>query len=81
MQKTLGALITTLRRARGLTQTEMCDRLSHVVGMVQPQLSEIENDNMLPNAGQLEHILRALQATDKDSQRCRDLAAAVVLRG
>ena len=80
MSKTLGELIGTLRKSRGLTQIELCERLAHVVGMVQPQLSEIENDNMLPIAGQLEHILRALQATDKDSQRCRDLAASVVLR-
>lgn len=80
MVTSLGEMITMLRRAKGLTQIELCQRLTHVVGIVQPQLSEIENDNMLPNAGQLEHILRALQATDKDSQRCRDLAAAVVLR-
>ena len=80
MSKTLGELIGTLRKSRGLTQIELCERLAHVVGMVQPQLSEIERDNMLPNAGQLEHILRALQATDKDSQRCRALAASVVLR-
>ena len=80
MQKTLGALITTLRKARGMTQIELCQRLAHVVGMVQPQLSQIENDYMLPNAGQLEHILRALEVTDHDKRRCRDLAAAVVVR-
>ena len=80
MQKTLGALITTLRKSRGMTQIELCQRLAHVVGMVQPQLSQIENDYMLPNAGQLEHILRALEATDQDKRRCRDLAAALVVR-
>ncbi len=80
MDQTLGALIETLRKARGLTQIEMCQRMKHVVGMVQPQLSNIENDYMLPNAGQLEHILRALETTDQDKQRCRDLAAAVVVR-
>ena len=80
MQKTLGALIATLRKARGMTQIELCQRLAHVVGMVQPQLSNIENDYMLPNAGQLEHILRALEVTDQDRRRCRDLAADVVVR-
>ena len=80
MQKTLGALITTLRKSRGMTQIELCQRLAHVVGMVQPQLSQIENDYMLPNAGQLEHILRALEVTDMDKRRCRDLAAALVVR-
>ncbi len=80
MQKTLGALIGTLRKSRGMTQIELCQRLAHVVGMVQPQLSQIENDAMLPNAGQLEHILRALEVTDQDKRRCRDLAAAVVVR-
>jgi len=80
MQKTLGALVATLRRSRGMTQIELCQRLAHVVGMVQPQLSQIENDYMLPNAGQLEHILRALEATDQDKRRCRDLAAALVVR-
>ena len=80
MQKTLGALIATLRKSRGMTQIELCQRLAHVVGMVQPQLSQIENDYMLPNAGQLEHILRALEATDQDTRRCRDLAAALVVR-
>jgi len=80
MQKTLGALIATLRKSRGMTQIELCQRLAHVVGMVQPQLSQIENDYMLPNAGQLEHILRALEVTDMDKRRCRDLAAALVVR-
>tara|TARA_Y100000401_G_C8320883_1_gene225169 strand:+ start:1880 stop:2125 length:246 start_codon:yes stop_codon:yes gene_type:complete len=80
MQKTLGALIATLRKSRGMTQIELCQRLAHVVGMVQPQLSQIENDYMLPNAGQLEHILRALEVTDQDKRRCRDLAAALVVR-
>ena len=80
MQKTLGELIATLRRSRGMTQIELCQRLAHVVGMVQPQLSQIENDYMLPNAGQLEHILRALEVTDMDKRRCRDLAAALVVR-
>ena len=80
MQKTLGALVATLRRSRGMTQIELCQRLAHVVGMVQPQLSQIENDYMLPNAGQLEHILRALEVTDQDRRRGRDLAAAVVVR-
>ena len=80
MEKTLGALVATLRRSRGMTQIELCQRLAHVVGMVQPQLSQIENDYMLPNAGQLEHILRALEVTDQDRRRCRDLAADVVVR-
>ena len=80
MSKTLGALIATLRKSRGMTQIELCQRLAHVVGMVQPQLSQIENDYMLPNAGQLEHILRALEVTDMDKRRCRDLAAALVVR-
>ena len=80
MQKTLGAVIAPLRKARGMTQIELCQRLAHVVGMVQPQLSNIENDFMLPNAGQLEHILRALEVSDQDKRRCRDLAAAVVVR-
>lgn len=80
MEKTLGSLITLLRKSRGLTQAELCQRMAHVVGMVQPQLSNIENDYMLPNAGQLEHILRALEVTDQDRRRCRDLAAAVVVR-
>jgi transcriptional regulator with XRE-family HTH domain len=80
MADSLGQLLITLRHARGLTQMELCARVSHVVGLVQPQISELENDNMSPNAGQLEHIMRALEATDQDRRRCRDLAAADVVR-
>ena len=80
MAESLGHLLVTLRHARGLTQMELCARVSHVVGLVQPQISELEHDNMVPNAGQLEHIMRALEATDQDRRRCRDLAAAGVVR-
>ncbi len=77
----LGDLVTMLRNARGLSQAELSARLGHVRGMSQPVISRIETGDYLPDSGQLEALLRALEATPLDSKHARELAfAAVVVR-
>lgn len=77
----LGDLVVTLRRARGLSQTELSARLGHVRGMSQPVISRIETGEYLPDSGQFEALLRALEVTDLDAKHARELAfAAVVVR-
>lgn len=50
-----GAFIRSLRRSRGLSQTE----LARVVGIDQPNLSAYENDRQLPSADMLNKIVVA----------------------
>lgn len=50
-----GAFIRSVRRSRGLSQTE----LARVVGIDQPNLSAYENDRQLPSADMLNKIVVA----------------------
>ena len=72
---TLGGYIRTLRYARGLTQAQLVERLGGVVGVEQPQISQIEADRYHPFAGQLELILRALEASEADARAIRAICA------
>ena len=76
--RTLGGLVRILRASRGLSQVELSDRLWHVERMSQSEISRIATDLRLPDAGQLEALLRALEASEPDARRARDLALAVV---
>ena len=80
MSQSLGEFLRLLRSGQGMTQTEMAARLAYVEGVSQPWISSIENDRTVPNAGQLEHILRALNAPDKDADRARSFVAMAVVR-
>ena len=78
--RSLGTLMLALRRARGLTQIELAERLAGVVGMQQPTISELERDEYHPSAGQLEHVLRQLGASEQDRANAYRLAAKQVAR-
>ena len=80
MEQTLGNLLLTLRRARGLTQIQLADKLTGVVGMQQPTISDLERNEYHPSAGQLEHVLRQLEATPQDLASAYRLAAQQVAR-
>ena len=77
---TVGEFVVMLRRVRGCTQIELADKLAHVVGLSQPELSALENNNRSLDAGQMEHLLNALQATEDSARRLRKLASERVLR-
>ena len=77
----MGRLLQTLRHARGLTQAELVDKLGGpVVGVTQPVISRIEAGQFHPFAGQLELLLRALEATEHDARNVRALCARAYLR-
>ena len=78
-KRILGALVATLRRARGMSQGNLSARLGHVRGLSQPVISRIETGVYLPDAGQLEAVLRAVDATPLDAKHARDLALAAVV--
>ena len=80
MKQTLGSLLLTLRRARGLTQIQLAEMLTGVIGMQQPTISDLERNEYHPSAGQLEHVLRQLEATPKDRATAHKLAAQQVAR-
>jgi transcriptional regulator with XRE-family HTH domain len=80
MEQTLGNLLLTLRRARGLTQIQLAEKLTGVVGMQQPTISDLERNEYHPSAGQLEHVLRQLEATPQDRASAYRLAAKQVAR-
>ena len=80
MEQTLGNLLLTLRRARGLTQIQLAEKLTGVVGMQQPTISDLERNEYHPSAGQLEHVLRHLCATPQDRASAYRLAAQQVAR-
>ena len=74
--RTLGDLMKLLRYARGLSQVELSSALSNVQRMSQSEISRIETGDRMPNAGQLEALLRVLGASEPDCRRARDLALA-----
>ena len=80
MEQTLGNLLLTLRRARGLTQIQLAEKLTGVIGMQQPTISDLERNEYHPSAGQLEHVLRQLEATPQDRASAYTLAAKQVAR-
>ena len=80
MEQTLGNLLLTLRLARGLTQMQLAALLVDVVGMQQPTISDLERNEYHPSAGQLEHVLRQLEATPQDRASAYRLAAKQVAR-
>ena len=80
MKQSLGNLLLTLRRARGLTQIQLAEKLTGVVGMQQPTISDLERNEYHPSAGQLEHVLRQLKATPQDRASAYRLAAQQVAR-
>jgi len=76
----LGKLLRCLRSARGFTQVETAELLRRVEGCSQPWLSAVEHGRTIPNAGQLEHLLRTLAAPEADAKRARWLVARGVER-
>ena len=76
----LGDLMLTLRRARGFTQVQMAEQLEDVVGLQQPVISDMERGLFHPSAGQMEHLLQTLEATDGDRRKALRLAAIEVER-
>ena len=78
---TLGEFVRELRGAAGLGQVQLAEALAHVSGCTQAAISRLENDLWLPDAGQLEHLLRTLRATETEARTARCLAAALSVRG
>ena len=78
--RTMGEVLGMLRHARGLTQVELSEKLSGVVGLQQPKISALENNEFEPSAGQMEDILKALEATQQARQRVLKLAAELAAR-
>ena len=76
----LGQTIRAIRRRHDMTQAELAFELKHVRGFAQAAISRLETDLWLPDAGQMVHLLRALHATEEDSQAVRQLAAALRVR-
>ena len=77
---TVGEFVVMLRRLRGFTQIELAEKLAHVVGLSQPELSALGNNNRSLDAGQMEHLINVLQATEESARRLRKLASQRVLR-
>lgn len=77
---TLGEYLRDIRKAAGLNQIALSETLAHVPGFTQAAISRLENDQWLPDAGQMEQLLRALRATETEAQAARCLAAASVVR-
>ena len=73
--KAIGKAIAQTRKSNGLTQLQVCSKLSHVVGMSQGRLSRLERGEWLPTAGQFEHLIRAMQCTEDQARELRYLAA------
>ena len=71
----IGKAVADTRKNNGLTQLQVCEDLSHVVGMSQGRLSRLERGEWLPTAGQFEHLLRALRCTEEQAQSLRFLAS------
>ena len=76
--RTLGGLVRILRASRGLSQHELSDRLRNIERMSQSEISRIETDLRLPDAGQLEGRLRAREASEPDARNARELALDAV---
>lgn len=72
----LGALIMALRDRKGPTQKAFAARMANVSGCTQGALSTWERDEYTPDAGQLEAILNAGEATDDERDEAHALALA-----
>ena len=77
-----GAALQKLRMDRKprVTQAGLADSLSHVPGICQPVISTFETGKAMPDAGQLEHILSALMASEAQARHIRQLAADARVR-
>jgi transcriptional regulator with XRE-family HTH domain len=76
----MGDAIRVLRKRAGLTQARLASDLSHVQGVLQSTISELERGEWHPSAGQLELVLSAVSASDDEKSRVRELASALVVR-
>jgi transcriptional regulator with XRE-family HTH domain len=77
---TLGEFCRELRKRAGLNQVSLSESLAHVQGFTQAAISRLENDQWLPDAGQMEQLLRALRVTETEARTARCLAAALAVR-
>lgn len=77
---TLGSHLKNLRERNGTTQRNIALKLSNYRGIHQGVLSKWELDMLLPDAGQLEVLLDALEATPEDREMARTLAKVATLR-
>jgi len=76
MQKTtttteFGEAVGDTRKENGLTQTQVADALAHVWGMSQGRISRLEKGAWIPNAGQFENLLQAMQCTETQALQLR----------
>jgi|TARA_Y100000004_G_C8653457_1_gene302072 transcriptional regulator with XRE-family HTH domain len=78
--ETLGSICRDLRRNAGLTQVQLSAALANVQGFAQAAISRLESDQWLPDAGQMEHFLKVVKATEEDSRNVRQFAAALAVR-
>tara|TARA_R110000824_G_scaffold106470_6_gene251605 strand:+ start:399 stop:719 length:321 start_codon:yes stop_codon:yes gene_type:complete len=77
---TLGEFLRELRRLAGIGQVQLSEQLAHVQGFTQAAISRLENDQWLPDAGQMEQLLRTLRASETEARTARCLAAALAVR-
>ena len=70
----IGQTIATIRTSNGLTQTALTAALRHVTGMSQGRLSRLERGHWMPNAGQFEHLIAALQCDQRQAGELRYMA-------
>jgi transcriptional regulator with XRE-family HTH domain len=78
--ETLGTLCRHLRQTAGFTQVELAATLANVQGFAQAAISRLESDQWLPDAGQMEHFLKVVKATEEDSRNARQFAAELAVR-
>ena len=75
-----GRLLRDIRVRHDMTQAELSGDLTRVRGCSQAAISRLESGMWMPDAGQMEHILKAIYATESDVRAVRSAAAALRVR-
>lgn len=70
----LGKMLVALREREKQSQAGLARSLAHVAGCSQGAIWGWERDDYAPDAGQLEGLLRVLNASPEESAAARELA-------
>ena len=69
-----------LRRGLGISQAALVERLPDVRGVTETTISRLEMGTWIPDAGQMAHILDALQVPPEQREEVYELARDRALR-
>jgi transcriptional regulator with XRE-family HTH domain len=77
---TLSQKLRALRKSRGISRQKLSEKLSHVQGLMWPNtIARFECGKSVPDAGQMEHLFKALNATADERADVLALAEAAVI--